>query len=306
MIEVEAKPRFRKRSMLRAVGLEIVISLFIPLSASTLEPARIVRLPFGESPSCLGGDFNGGESWYPLLFAMADDGTLHVPDFYKNRIAIFDAAGRYSREIPVVEGISPRLAYFTAASDESYLVYDDGALHLIDAEGNTLRRFTFPLGSVPVGAVMTDAGFFVAMPDRGGGDVAYRFADDLAVRPDTVFDEAFSAKRAAAFDGRGLRVNFDLRTTLRLHPESVSDLQALPSGTFFLVAIHEGGTCLWFNGKDRLIATNAKSALFRSIRLEGLDPARGFSWIHSPDAETVAVSRFSADALAIAVYRIEK
>jgi hypothetical protein len=43
----------------------------------------------------------GGEHWKPLFFSVGNDGTIHIPDFYKARIAVYDKAGKlFERAFP--------------------------------------------------------------------------------------------------------------------------------------------------------------------------------------------------------------
>jgi hypothetical protein len=71
----------------------LIFTVFSTQAQNLTEISR-TRIEFGPGKSQIGIEQGAGEHWKPLFFSVDDEGIIHIPDFYKNRIACFDKKGK--------------------------------------------------------------------------------------------------------------------------------------------------------------------------------------------------------------------
>jgi hypothetical protein len=90
------------------------IAFFLLIAAATINaqstaPSTSRSIPMGDAAGAIGTLGPEAEDWRPLFFAVDKDNNLYIPDYYKNRIAVYRADGAFDRGIAVKAGISPRI-----------------------------------------------------------------------------------------------------------------------------------------------------------------------------------------------------
>ena len=76
----------------------------LPLPADTLVEISRVKIPLGRGDAQFGLEEGGGEYWKPLFFSIDNDANIHIPDFYKAHIAVFDKSGKLIKKIRALPG----------------------------------------------------------------------------------------------------------------------------------------------------------------------------------------------------------
>lgn len=136
----------------------ILVSLFIVFTAN-ITSETIIR--FGRNIDEIGVDRGEGEIWKPLFFDVDKSGNIHIPDFYKGRVAIFKPDGQLYKEIVFPDGISPRMNYFCLNLDGTYTTYDNYTLYLINQVGETIWSNPMGLGAIPTRLYTDNRGVFI-------------------------------------------------------------------------------------------------------------------------------------------------
>jgi hypothetical protein len=144
------------------------------VSAQSLKQVSLTRIDFGPGPNQIGLERGAGEHWKPLFFAVDGEGLIHIPDFYKQRIAVFDKQGRLKADIPCAAGISPRMNFFALAPNGCYITFNDGTLYTISAQGKVKWEYALGPGVIPERIFPADTAIFIVLP-------AYIDADGRAI-----------------------------------------------------------------------------------------------------------------------------
>jgi hypothetical protein len=149
----------------------VTVLLFLTALAnaqSLLTEIQTTTIPLGPNITQVGIEKGEGENWKPLFFSADTSGNIHIPDFYKYRIAVYSSAGDLVRAIPVQEGISPRMNYFSLAAGLGYITYDGNTLFYINANGSLKWKHPFGFGVIPTRVFVSSAGIFAAFPSQPG------------------------------------------------------------------------------------------------------------------------------------------
>jgi hypothetical protein len=107
----------------------------------------IITIGLGNAIGQIGYEAGEGEIWKPVFFAVDPSGNVHVPDFYKDRIAIFDSKGQLKAAIACNSGLSPSMSYFSLTPDGSYVTFDSSVLYFLEGTGKVRWRYQFPIGT---------------------------------------------------------------------------------------------------------------------------------------------------------------
>jgi hypothetical protein len=141
-------------------------ALFFCAHALCAQELRIVaetRIPLGPGPGQVGVERSEGEFWAPLFFAVDPEGLIHVADFYKQRIALFNRQGAFVRAVPTPEGVAPAMNYFGRVWHSGlYVTVSDGTLFLLDRGGSV--RWRSELDEVPESVYLGRDAIFVLLP----------------------------------------------------------------------------------------------------------------------------------------------
>lgn len=141
---------------------------FLLLPSLLFAEDSVIWLPFGDTKEDLGADLEDGEEWFPVLFALDGTGSVHVPDFYKGRVAVYDREGSFVREVPAPELVSPRMNLFGLGRDGNYFSFGDFAFVSADATGKIRWSLPFPIGTMVEGAVATDDAVYLIASGESG------------------------------------------------------------------------------------------------------------------------------------------
>lgn len=157
----------------------LLLSILISVSLRAepgLSVRRELRIPLGPAAAQIGVEKGDGEHWKPLFFSADTDGNLYVPDFYKNRIAVFCKTGTLAHSLPVRRGISPRMNFFTRTPEGLFVTFDEFTLFCLEPSGTLRWSYRFSFGTIPQAVHVTDAGVFVVLPSaEDPGAVAVEF-----------------------------------------------------------------------------------------------------------------------------------
>jgi hypothetical protein len=280
-----------------------------PALEKELAPETTAILGFGESEVELGGDFEGGESWFPLLFALGGEGNIHVPDFYKDRFAIYCSDGAFLRAVPSPIAISPDLRSFRIAPDGAYVFFQAPFIVRVEADGSAFSRYELPMGSLPTAFMSTDAGIFLTLPTIKGS-ISYRFGLRLEGDPVECFYELGPYKRPCVENLKGEKVLSELYSYKVAFPERFAGAEASPDSRFSLAAQLPGRGWLWCDwGKRRTLVLvsgpdpweSRAFGLYYSGRRMG-----GYSCVSSNGADLVAVGYAAEGKLVIDSYRLPR
>jgi hypothetical protein len=151
---------------------------YLPLAAEQLVEAGTTKIMFGKGANQVGLDKGGGEHWKPLFFSVDDRGLIHIPDFYKSRIAVFDAKGALSGSIEVKEGVSPRLNYFALTPSGRYVTFGDYTLYLIGKDGSLAWKKMLGYGAIPESIFANDIAIFLVLPGGDGRTIVFDYASN--------------------------------------------------------------------------------------------------------------------------------
>ncbi|MBN2535936.1 MAG: hypothetical protein JXB88_23860 [Spirochaetales bacterium] len=152
--------------------------------SQTLEPIRNTRIQFGPGKQEISIEKGGGEHWKPLFFHVDENGIIHIPDFYKMRIALFNTDGSLYKELKCPAGISPRMNYFSLVMDNYYVTFNDNSLYLINRDGTVKWEYPSGLGIIPVRVFPNSVGIFVVFPpvaDTDGRALVFDYAQSRPI-----------------------------------------------------------------------------------------------------------------------------
>lgn len=145
-------------------------------------------ISFGRNSDQISIDRGEGEIWKPLFFDVDKDSQIHIPDFYKGRIAIFNKKGELINSIITPEGISPRMNFFSLNNNGTYTTYDNYSLYLLDSEGNVIWKQQMGIGVIPVRIYVDDRGVFIKFPSTD----FYKFSYEPKLPTETLKDIALN------------------------------------------------------------------------------------------------------------------
>lgn len=142
---------------------KIILLILLVLSMNLFTQVKVF---FGEGKNEIGIDIGEFETWKPLFFSVDSSSNLHIPDFYKNRIAIFNTSSTLLKEIDLDKGISPRMNYFNLNYNNTYTTYDNYTLFLLSDKGEIIWKFFFGIGEIPTHVFCDDRGVFVSFNNK--------------------------------------------------------------------------------------------------------------------------------------------
>ncbi len=162
-------------------GLVLALALAaLRLSAqpASLHEVERIRIGFGRENGQIGVDRGDGEEWKPLFFDVDREGRIHIPDFYKGRIAVFDRQGRLAEQKPCLEGISPRMNYFRLAPNGRYVTFGDHHLYCLRPDGALAWKREMGYGAVPSHVWANEIGIFLVLPFGDGRSLVFDYSSD--------------------------------------------------------------------------------------------------------------------------------
>jgi hypothetical protein len=160
-------------------GLVLVLAgLRLQAQAAGLIEVERIRIGLGRETGQVGMERDGGEDWKPLFFDVDREGRIHVPDFYKGRIAVFDRGGRLAEQKPCPEGISPRMNYFCLAPNGRYIAFGDQHLYCLRADGTLAWKREMGYGAIPIHVWANEIGIFLVLPFGDGRSLVFDYSSD--------------------------------------------------------------------------------------------------------------------------------
>ncbi|QEN04207.1 hypothetical protein EW093_05635 [Thiospirochaeta perfilievii] len=117
---------------------------------------------WGNNRNKISIDISDEGIWSPLYFDVDQNSNIHIPDFFKGRVAIFTPEGELLKEIKIKEGISSRMNYFSLNSNNTYTTYDNYSLYLLDSNGGVIWTKEYGLGSIPNKIFSDEFGIYIA------------------------------------------------------------------------------------------------------------------------------------------------
>jgi hypothetical protein len=156
----------------------IFFSVFRMLNAGDLVEISRTKIFFGPGKTEVGIEKGGNEHWKPLFFSVDEKGIIHIPDFYKNRIILFDKKGALLESIPVKEGLSPRMNFFTLSPNGHYVTFSDSTLYLLGKNGLLSWKRFLGYGSTPETLYANKVAVFLALPGDDERCVIFDYASD--------------------------------------------------------------------------------------------------------------------------------
>lgn len=124
-----------------------------------------VRIEYGKEHYQIGVSGEGDSLWLPLFFDVDELSQIHIPDFYKERIVIYNSQGEVVKILPVSEGISPRMNFFSLNFDGTYTSFDNHTLYLLDEKGQIIWKHSWGLGVLPSHIYSDERGIFISLMD---------------------------------------------------------------------------------------------------------------------------------------------
>ena len=194
-------------------------------------------LSFGPNSSQIGRDQGNGEDWMPLFFAQEPNGTIHIPDFYKGRIVLFDSKGQFLKAITTEVGLIPSLNYFSRSPQGNYILFSNFTLWILDPAGKLKGKFAFPMGFFPEGFFVSETGVSLKTGDRG-----YFFTWEKVAQGPQVGSITMGSVSLAT-TGFGESAAFNLGGQLVLKGWKSSELESFKSA--FLVRQNPDGHTFW-------------------------------------------------------------
>ncbi|MBN2735514.1 MAG: hypothetical protein JXR70_00945 [Spirochaetales bacterium] len=162
---------------------KIFVTLFI-IAACYLysqEIHRQVTIPFGSAENQITIDQGGGEHWKPLFFDIDAQGRIHIPDFYKSRIAVFDFKGKLQTSKPCPEGISSRMNFFALSSKNVYITFSDYTLYNLNALGKLNWKHQLGIGFIPASLYPGDQAIYLVPSGQDQRAIVYDFASNTPI-----------------------------------------------------------------------------------------------------------------------------
>lgn len=144
--------------------LKQIIIILLFLSTITTQVYADTEIQFGNNKDQISIDKSSEGIWKPLFFDVDQNSNIHIPDFFKGRIAIFTPEGKLYKELQINEGISSRMNYFALNQDNTYTTYDNYSLYLLSQEGTVIWKVQMGLGAIPQHIYRDNRGIFIKFP----------------------------------------------------------------------------------------------------------------------------------------------
>lgn len=220
-------------------------------SQTAINPVSSVSFRFGDADSQLGTLGAVSDSMSPLFFAFLPDGSIAIPDYYKNRIALFSESGAFTGSIPCEGIISPRMNYFGVTGNGCFVVFNDSVLYCVDKGGTVLWNVPFPMGVFPQGmfAGASEAFFSIMNGDAlRGFSVSTEASFELSEK--SIVKDSVSIPYV---DWGSLRAGYTLGDHFLLNPTVVSaDVKATGGSQAQLCAIFGADRILWADSTGQI------------------------------------------------------
>jgi dipeptidyl aminopeptidase/acylaminoacyl peptidase len=238
----------------------------LPFLTATLLVAQ-PTLPLGEGPTKIGVLKSYGEHWKPLFFAVDSQRNYHIPDFYKNRIVLFDHEGRFLQAIPTEGGLTPRMNIFLRNDNGQYLSFSDSALYILSPEGKILWTQNFGLGFIPRQILFSESMVQVLPSGSRGKVFLFNAADGTFIGSPVI--ESPEGKEITYFVDDEHRYSYEMK-----------DMPLLREGwsqngeyeNYKLFRILENGQALWIksiglSNAKRVVKTSAAGEVLTTVFL---------------------------------------
>lgn len=155
------------------------LSLFLLLCISaSADP--FASIPLDNEESGIAYVTEGDTLWYPIFFSVDKDNNIHIPDFYRGRIAIWSVSGGLIKSV-ATGYISPRMNVFIRSPEGKYIVIDSGKMYLLSEEGKLEWSYQFPFAFIPEAVYAIENYIYVlshAESNGKSGRAAYAFQSD--------------------------------------------------------------------------------------------------------------------------------
>ena len=291
-----------------AVGLSFAVALACPLFADGFAVSARCVVAYGDSEATLGALVDGDESWSPLFFAVLPDGTVAIPDYYKNRIVLFSGDGAYKKSIPVGgDVLSPRINYFGATGNGRFAIFGDSALYCFDSAGTALWNAPFPMGVFPGAVYAGSDSVWLSVPGGTGyeGIAISAGGEPYASSTATVTVGGTSVPYVAEGDWR---FGYSPADTALVFAEGKRrfDSASLPAQSR-LLAWSASGVSVWAARDDGTIRLYALDGAGKPLAVTAIDATGDSSWywaVGRVEGSLVSVYVFepSPDAMTIVRY----
>ncbi|MBN1413350.1 MAG: hypothetical protein JW969_21085 [Spirochaetales bacterium] len=239
--------------MVNKITLTIILAttLFGSLYSQDLKEIKRIEIAFGMEKEQIGIDKGGGEHWKPLFFDVDKKGNIHIPDFYKQRIAVFNDKGGFIDGLTCKEGISPRMNFFSITPQGFYVSFNDYTLFLLNDKGKVNWQKQLGFGAIPQFIYANGVAIFLSLPADDGRSVVFDYFSNRPI-----------GKLGFMENNTGIPLiqnsNRDKFTF------SLSHMKKIPDSSFKKTA---------FSGKEEafLLATDLKSNSLWKRKLDGED-----------------------------------
>jgi hypothetical protein len=280
---------------------------FIPLSADPLLQTSSVRIDYGPGNTQIGLVESGGEHWKPLFFAVDAGGNIHVPDFYKARIAVYDGKGKFKEAKTCPAGISPRMNYFGMSPRGAYVSFGDGALAVIKKDGKLGWQYNFGYGIIPGRIIPANSAVFLILPahlDKDGRSIVFDYG---SAKPIGRYGVEAGKERIPLIQWGESAFTPQLKDMIAL--EGKKGKFKGPSGAGFVYA-DEAGQSLWSEksetGETILLFSRSGDLIAKGyIAFQGDMPATGF-WTTADEKLTVYKNYFFKKHMLVVGYGFGK
>jgi hypothetical protein len=288
--------------------LLLSLTLSMHVYSQNLVEVSSTKILFGLGENQVGVDKGGGEHWKPLFFSVDKTGVIHIPDFYKNRIVLFDVKGKLVKVLPVKEGISPRMNYFALAYSGRYVSFGDYTLFLLASDGSLVWKRQFGYGAIPEAVFANGVGIFLVLPDDDGRAIIFDYASDRPLGRYGFMDGKKGVPMIRSAENANFTFTFSYMSRI---PNSISSKSAFQlKEDAFLVAIDASNRSLWKKQLDRsesIWLFSDKGALVKQGTIAYSDSSvegNGF-WTFADENMTVYKNYFYEDYMIITGYRFK-
>lgn len=227
----------------------IVLSFSSFLFSQALEKTETIVIEFGRGNTQVGIDKGGGEHWKPLFFDIDDQGNIHIPDFYKARIAVYNKKGEFLKEKPCPKGISPRMNYFCLTPKDQYVTYGDYTLSLIAEHGKLVWEKMPGYGAIPRFVWANEVAIFLVLPGKDERAIVF---DYFSNRPIGKFGFMDGDKGipmiASENDGQ---FTFSLKNMVKIPESGYPEEAFYLKENAYLVYVNKKNNSLWKTRKGK-------------------------------------------------------
>lgn len=220
----------------------------------------VCTIEYGDDSTRLGALGPVNDDWSPLFFSVIGDGSIAVPDFYKNRIAIFTQNGDYVREIKLEGILSPRMSHFAGAKTDRFIVFNDSVLFCLADDGSVVWNVPFPTGIIPQSIYANETGVSFSVIDSTGDLSGISISND----------PPFGTTDATFRDGKAIvpfivfgsyKYGYTLGDSMKIKPLKTGSLP----GTARFMAADENGNSLWLSEDNEVLKLYVLSETGKSI-----------------------------------------